>query len=234
MTKSVFLTAEWRNLINITYKTDVNVLKPFLPEGLEPDTKDKSAFISLVAFQFLETKVKGIRIPFHVNFPEINLRFYVRNKNSRGVVFIKEFVPKFMVSLIANKLYNEPYSTADIEAKIYKNSSISAEYKLKLKNSEYFIRLTAENNPFTPGESSSEHFFKEHSSGFGIDHSGNTMAYEVEHPVWKIYPVTDHSHNFDFVKIYGKSFSFLNEEKPCNVLFAEGSGVKVFGAEKLK
>lgn len=234
MEKRVFLTAEWRNLINITYKTDISVLKPYLPKGLVLDTIDKSAFISLVAFQFLETRVKGILIPFHINFPEINLRFYVKNNNSRGVVFIREFVPKFMVSLIANKIYNEPYSTSDIEEKINKGSMISAEYKLKLKNSEYFIRLNAENNPFTPGESSTEHFFKEHTSGFGTDHSGNTLVYEVEHPVWKIYPVTDYSHNFDFGKIYSAAFSFLNEEKPCNVLFAEGSGVKVFGAEKLK
>lgn len=234
MKKSIFLTAEWRNLINITYKTDVNVLKPYLPKGLELDKIDNSAFISLVAFQFLETRVKGIRIPFHVNFPEINLRFYVKNKNSRGVVFIREFVPRFMVSLIANKIYNEPYSTADIEAKINKGESISAEYKLRLNNSEYFIRLKAENNPYTPEESSSEHFFKEHSCGFGTDHSGNTLVYEVEHPVWKIYPVTECCQNFDFGKIYGKLFSFLNEDKPYKVIFAEGSEIKVFGAEKLK
>lgn len=234
MKKRIFLTAEWRNLINITYKTDVSVLKPYLPKGLVLDTIDNSAFISLVAFQFLETKVKGIRIPFHVNFPEINLRFYVKNKNSRGVVFIREFVTKYMVALIANKIYNEQYSTADIEAKIIRGKLITAGYKLSLNNSEYFIRLNAESNPNTPEESSSEHFFKEHSSGFGTDHSGNTIVYEVEHPVWKIYPVTDYSHNFDFRKIYGESFSFLNEEKPYNVLFAEGSQVKVFGAEKLK
>lgn len=234
MKKSIFLTAVWRNLVNITYKTDVNVLKTFLPEGLELDTIDNSAFVSLVAFQFLGTKIKGIRIPFHANFSEINLRFYVKNKNFRGVVFIKEFVPKFMVSFIANKIYNEPYSTADIESKINNGNSISAEYKLKLNHSEYFIRVNAENNTYKPDESSTEHFFKEHSYGFGTNHSGNTLVYEVEHPVWNIYPVTDYKHNFDFGKIYGKSFSFLNEEKPYNVLFAEGSKVKVFAAEKLK
>lgn len=234
MKKSTFLTAVWRNLINITYKADENVLKPYLPEGLELDTIDNSAFVSLVAFQFLETKIKGIRIPFHANFPEINLRFYVKNKNSRGVVFIREFVPKFMVSFIANKIYNEPYSTADIESKINNGNTISAEYKLKLNNSEYFIRVNAEDIKYKPEESSSEHFFKEHSYGFGTDHSGDTLVYEVEHPIWNIYPVTDYEHNFDFGKIYGKSFSFLNEEKPYNVLFAEGSKVKVFAAEKLK
>ncbi|MEO8666728.1 MAG: DUF2071 domain-containing protein [Ignavibacteria bacterium] len=227
----VFLTAKWLNLINITYKVDPSILKKYLPKGLELDTIDGSAFISLVAFDFKDTKVKGVKILFHVDFPEINLRFYVKHNAERGVVFIKEFVPKFMISFIANAVYNEPYKTAVMKSEFIANGKILVSYKLKTGGEEYFIKLSADNRLTTPSSDSIEHFFKEHSYGYGTSHSGKTLVYRVDHPVWRTYNVNDYSHNFDFGKIYGSRFSFLNNQKPFNVLLAEGSDVKVYSAQ---
>jgi len=51
-----------------------------------------------MAKPFLEARVKGFRIPWHVNFPEINLRFYLKRRingeDRRGVAFIAEIVPR--------------------------------------------------------------------------------------------------------------------------------------------
>lgn len=91
---NIFLKARWHDLLLITYDIDPELLNEHLPPGLEPDTREGRAFISLVAFDFLNTRVKGLKFPFHVNFPEINLRIYVKNNDRRGVVFIKEFVPR--------------------------------------------------------------------------------------------------------------------------------------------
>jgi len=234
MSEKIFLTAKWLHLINITYKIDQNILKPHLPKRLELDTIDGNAFISLVAFDFVDTKVKGMKIPFHVNFPEINLRFYVKNKAQRGVVFIKEFVPKLMISFIANTIYNEPYKTAEMKSEVIIKDNIGVKHILKINNKEYFIKLSAKNEPSTPRITSHEHFFKEHSFGYGTSNSGKTLLYRVGHPVWRVFPVIEYSHNFDFCKIYGSEFSFLNNEKPFNVLLAEGSEVKVYSAEVLK
>src|SRR5438552_16138448 len=99
-TEKVFLTARWENLIITTFKIEPALLIPHIPSGLEPDTIDGSAFVSLVAFDFADTKVIGMKVPFNVNFPEINLRFYVKDKNKRGVVFIREFVPKIFIPVI--------------------------------------------------------------------------------------------------------------------------------------
>src|SRR4030095_306783 len=107
MDKKVFLSARWENLIIISYKIDPSLLEPYMPPDLEVDTIDGNAFISLVAFDFLDTKVKGMKVPFHVNFPEINLRFYVKNKEKRGVVFIREFVPRTVIAFFANAFFNE-------------------------------------------------------------------------------------------------------------------------------
>jgi len=234
MRENIFLTAKWLHLINITYKVDPVILKSHLAKGLELDTIDGNAFISLVAFDFKDTKVKGMKIPFHVNFPEINLRFYVKHKEQRGVVFIKEFVPKFIISVVANTIYNEPYKTAGMKSEVTINDTIEVRHSLKTGGEEYFIKLSARNHLLTPPATSYEHFFKEHSFGYGTSHSGKTLVYRVDHPLWSVYPVIEYSHNFDFGKIYGSEYLFLNNEKPFNVLFAEGSEVTVYGAEDLK
>jgi len=117
-----FLTAEWKNLILLTYAVEPSILEAYLPKGLELDILKGKAYVSFVAFEFLNTRVKGIPIPFHINFPEVNLRFYVKEKGGeqrRGVVFIKEIVPKTMIALVANKVYNEPYVAAALKGKSY-------------------------------------------------------------------------------------------------------------------
>lgn len=230
----VFLTARWHDLIIITYDIDPEVLLPYLPDGLEPETKNGRAFLSLVAFDFLETKVKGIKFPFHVNFPEINLRFYVKNEKRRGVVFIREFVPKTFIPIIANTLYNENYKAITMSSEVLKNGNVTLHHKIK-KTGKYFeIRAEAENAPFTPAPDSEEHFFKEHEWGFGRTKEGETLIYRVEHPVWKVYPLKNYEHNFDFSFIYGKDWDFINDRKPYNVTFARGSSVKVFEGMLMK
>jgi uncharacterized protein len=91
-TTKPFLSAEWRNLIMINYEVNEEILLPYLPAKTELDSFNNKFYVSLVAFHFLDTKVKGISLPFHRNFEEINLRFYVKykegNEYKRGVVSI--------------------------------------------------------------------------------------------------------------------------------------------------
>lgn len=106
-----FLTAEWRKLAIINYEVNPEILEKYLPNGVELDFWDGKCLTSLVGFMFLNTQLLGISVPFHRNFEEVNLRFYVKkweNKQwKRGVVFIKEIVPKKALSIIANTFYKE-------------------------------------------------------------------------------------------------------------------------------
>ena len=92
-----FLTAEWRSLAMLNYEIDPAALAPFVPAGTELDQWQGKTYVSMVGFMFLNTRVMGISIPFHANFEEVNLRFYVRRQapdgTRRGVVFIKETRP---------------------------------------------------------------------------------------------------------------------------------------------
>src|SRR5882724_9738269 len=110
---SIFLTAEWRKLIMANYPVAPSVLREFQPARTELDSWEGKTYVSLVGFQFREVRVRGLRIPMHVHFPEVNLRFYVRYKEGnewkRGVVFISEIVPKPAITWVANTLFREHY-----------------------------------------------------------------------------------------------------------------------------
>jgi hypothetical protein len=230
MSNTPFLTAEWRNLLNITYPVAPHLLLPYLPLGVELDLQNGNAFVSLVAFDFLNTRVKGLPIPFHINFPEINLRFYVKyNNGQRAVCFIREFVPKMAIAWVANWLYNEPYKAINMHSHTaYNSQSITITHTFKVANKWQHINVCAHNESYVPDSNSTAHYFKEHDLGFGIDGKGNTLSYEVKHPVWAIYPIKNYDLSLDFGLVYGKQWAVLNNTTPLSAILAVGSAIEVY------
>jgi uncharacterized protein YqjF (DUF2071 family) len=108
-----FLSARWHHLVMLNYQVPEQVLLPHVPRGTELDTHQGRCFASMVGFQFLDTRVRGLAVPWHRHFDEVNLRFYVRREADgelrRGVVFLKEIVPRRAIAWLANALYNEKY-----------------------------------------------------------------------------------------------------------------------------
>jgi uncharacterized protein len=229
-----FLTARWSNLAILTYEVPPALVAPHLPVGLELDGREGSAFASLVAFDFQDTRVWGVGWPGFRRFPEINLRFYVRRGNRRGVVFIREFVPLSLVSWLARAIYNEPYLVAPIESGVTGEApEIVTVRRLRWRGRSHVIEVTGRKPPVKPRDDSEEHFFAEHQWGFGRDRRGRTLVYEVRHPPWDIYPVRSWSLDFDWAKVYGPAWGFLSAEKPASIVLAAGSPVSVYPRGRL-
>jgi uncharacterized protein YqjF (DUF2071 family) len=223
-----FLTARWQNLFLLTYPVPPASLQKRLPPGCVLDTRHGDAFVSLVAFEFLDTRVFGIGWPWHRDFAELNLRFYVRRNGERGVVFIREFVPRRLIAWSAWLLYNEPYLAAPITAvRRETDISLTMEYRLTFGGRENVIRVTGKKPAFRPGPDSDEHFLKEHKWGFGVTRGGAALRYEVNHPEWDVYPVAGYELGFDFAAVYGPEWGFLNTATPCSAVLAAGSAVSV-------
>ncbi len=224
-----FLTATWSNLFLATYAVPPALLQPRLPPGLTLDLRDGSAFVSLVAFEFLDTRVRGIAWPGYRDFAELNLRFYVRAGADRGVVFVREIVPQRLVAWLARALYNEPYRAAPlVAARDDAPGRHAMTYTLDWAERRHRIAVSAEATPFRPADDSLEHFFKEHRWGFGIARDGRALRYEVEHPTWDAYPVRSYSIDLDWAAVYGAEWGWLADAEPCSIALAAGSAVSVW------
>jgi len=213
------------------YTIDPQILIPYLPSKTELDLFEGKCFVSLIGFMFLDTKLKGIPIPFHQKFEEVNLRFYVRHKSGnewkRGTVFIKEIVPKFLVSLVANTLYGEHYETRQM-AHLWKmgKDKIEVEYAWKTANWHRIkIESEAELKEITQG--SEMEFITEHYWGYTKLSETKTSEYGVEHPRWQVYKTINYEIDCNFDQNYGQSFSFLNYQKPSSVFLVKGSEILV-------
>ena len=230
---STFLTAEWRKLIMVQYEVAPATLAPYLPSGLELDLFAGRCYVSLVAFLFDRVRVRGLAIPLHTRFEEINLRFYVVRREvdgsvKRGVVFVREFVPRRAIALIANSLYDEPYETLPTGHRIEAApTQLSVAYSWTLGNRSHSVHVQAEPTPMDIAPGSEEEFITEHYWGYTRRRKGSTSAYQVAHPRWQTYPVRQHAVAADFSLLYGSAFAALNQQQPASVLLAEGSAVSV-------
>ncbi|HVD98671.1 MAG TPA: DUF2071 domain-containing protein [Cytophagaceae bacterium] len=236
--KGKFLTAEWRKLIIANYPIDPEILMPFVPKGTELDFFEDVCYVSLVGFMFLNTKLLGIRIPFHQNFEEFNLRFYVKRKMPdgwrRGVVFIKEIVPKPAIASIANWVYHEPYVSMPMKNEIiYSEGNLNVGYYFQYKNFWNKFTVKAKDTPISFHSGLVEDFITEHYWGYNKYSEHITMEYEVEHPSWKVYPVLDFNIHMRFKELYGEPFASVLQSRPLSILMAEGSEILVRSGSKL-
>ncbi|MVN89828.1 YqjF family protein [Mucilaginibacter aquatilis] len=240
MAKIKFLEAEWRNLLMLNYEVDPKILKPYLPAYTQLDLWDGKALVSMVGFMFMNTRVLGVKWPGHVNFEEVNLRFYVRyfdgKEWKRGAVFISEIVPKRIIPLVANNLYNEHYKAMPMRHSAIPSADGRTEYVYEWKLNGRWNKLGAMvDNSFLPIEhGSAEEFIFEHYWGYNLINQQTTLEYAVEHIPWEVAPVSNAVFDADVAALYGKQFEpFLNKE-PQSSFFAKGSDVAVRVAQRIK
>ena len=223
-----FLTARWCNLILANYPVSEELLRPLLPPGCELDRRDGACWASLVGFQFLETRVFGIGWPGFRNFPEWNLRFYVKYEGQRGVAFVREFVPSRLVATAARLIYNEPYRAARMTMEVKDEPTVlAAAYTVKWGGRVHSLSAIGAKPARRPSADSREHWFKEHSWGFGASRRGKLICYEVNHPAWDVYDMRDFAADLDWAALYGPEWGEMQGQSPASVVFAVGSEVTV-------
>ncbi len=229
-----FLTAKWRHLAMLNYEIDPKVLQPLVPAGTELDDWHGRTFVSVVGFLFLDTRVWGTTIPYHRNFEEVNLRFYVRRKASEGwrraVVFVKELVPRMAIAWVARVLYGENYIALPMRHSIGGSDSSgvrTVSYSWWFRGAENRMEVTVCDNGEDVAEGSAGEFITEHYWGYARRRGGRTTEYCVEHPRWRVFEARAARLDCDVAGLYGDQFvEFLRT--PASAFLADGSEVTVF------
>ncbi len=229
-----FLTAKWHDLIMANYEVAPEILQNRLPKSVSLDFHEGKCFVSLVAFMFLDTRVLKIPVPFHINFEEVNLRFYVKreaeNETKRGVVFVKEIVPRLAIATVARVFYGEPYEAWRMN---HEKNGKSLSYGWWKGDTRHNIKVEIGANMGVPTANSHGEFIIEHYWGYTSRGAQRTDEYKVEHPKWELFNIEKHEIKVDFGELYGAEFAFLNGTQPHSIFMAKGSDVAVYKGAKL-
>ena len=236
-----FLTARWESLLMVNYEVPREVLLPLVPAGVELDPPDGPVLASLVGFLFLDTRLKGWTVPFHRDFEEVNLRFYVRRPTPegwrRGVVFVKEIVPRWTLAAVARMAYGERYASHPMR---HRRDAESVEYAWRAGGRWHAMSARLEGPPEVPPEGSHERFVTDHlwgyvsprrrlrAGGAGGAGEGAAVEYEVRHPPWRVWRARDVRVDVDAAAVYGPAFGEALARRPVSAFVAEGSPVEVY------
>ena len=230
-----FLTAQWRRLVMANYRVDRLRIEPLVPQGVEIDDFHGETFVSVVGFLFVRTRVLGLAIPWHCHFEELNLRFYVRRQVAgelrRGVVFVKEIVPRRAIAWTARLAYNENYVALPMshEPPGWTVPSECGRVEYSWRVGDRWNRLSAEAHgpakPLQPG--SLEEFIAEHYWGYCRQRDGGTVEYRVEHPRWNVWSPVTAELDCAVGEFYGREFVDVLSGTPDSALIADGSAIAV-------
>ncbi len=236
--RSRFLTGQWRYLAMMNYAIDPEILQPLVPKGVELDSFQDVTYVSMVGFMFLDTRVLGVPMPFHRNFEEVNLRFYVRREVDgevrRGVVFVKEIVPRWAIACTARLTYNEQYISLPMRNTVTGFDTGTAgqqpaalfEWRMNKQWNEMRVETTGDPQPLVDG--SVEEFITEHYWGYCTQRDGGTIEYQVEHPRWNVWQCENANLNCDIPALYGEQFVETLEAAPVSSFLADGSEIAVY------
>lgn len=236
----VFLSAEWRDLVMLNYEVEPGLLSRYVPPGTSLDFFRGKTYVSLVGFRFCHTRLLGrFPIPFHTDFDEVNLRFYVRRKagseERRGVVFIAEVVPKRAIATTARVLYGENYVCLPMRHKIATNGSgNTVEYQWRVGGRWCRIFAQTGDLPKPAPEGSLEQFITDHYWGYSIQRSGAAFEYRVSHDPWNVWATASAGFEGEAGALYGKDLGAVLQRRPASAFVADGSPVIVFKGSRLQ
>jgi uncharacterized protein YqjF (DUF2071 family) len=224
-----FLTAHWRELMMINWQVAPERVATWVPQGCEVDCFEGRTFASLVAFQFLHTRVLGIPVPRHINFEEVNLRLYVKRTTSdgevrRGVVFVREIVPRRLIAWVARTVYGEPYVYMPMSHT--RRELAGGRLQLRYDWGDHHLDgvASATLQDLVPG--SEPYFIAEHYWGYTA-RDGGTSEYRVDHPPWRWREIEALESEVDMGALYGEAWADLTETTPSSRFLAEGSAISV-------
>jgi hypothetical protein len=249
MLQRPFLTARWTDLLLLNFEVSADLIASVAPPGTEPDLHEGKAYISIVGFRFQSVRLKGLPIPGHTRFDEINLRYYVTYTTGgevrRGVVFVREIVPRRAVALVANRLYNENYVARPMRSAVTMKgpalgSGDRVEYcwsngKQRVGAKSKWNRLGGRitDSLQTPARGSLEEFIVEHYWGYVRGRDGSTHEYRVMHPPWRVAPADDVAWDCDLAATYGSPWAEYLAAPPANAVIADGSAIQVFRGRRI-
>jgi len=184
------IAQSWEELVFLHWCVDADALRPLVPDELELDQHDGSAWLGITPFLIAGFRLRGtLPVPVFSSFPELNVRTYVTAEDKAGIWFFSLDTPSQLAVHAARVAYRLPYfhASASLERK-----GERVEFTNARRNGERPFVFEAEYRPagdeaFEPRPGTLEHFLTERYCLYAHDEDGLHRA-DIHHPPWELRP----------------------------------------------
>lgn len=176
----------WNDLLFMHWPVHESVLRHLVPAGLEIDRFDGQAWIGVIPFYMSDVRPRGVPSVLASEFPELNVRTYVRFRDQAGVWFFSLDAASRLAVWGARRFFHLPYhyatmsTSSDREIVAYRSRRAGAPE----------VRLVCQYMPkgppvhFAPG--TLEFFLAERYCLFTEDPRGDLLRGDIRHEPWPL------------------------------------------------
>jgi uncharacterized protein YqjF (DUF2071 family) len=188
------MTQRWNDLLFVHWPVPAAQIAPLLPEGLEPDMFQGSAWLGVVPFWLDRIKVRGLpNLPGMRNFPDLNVRTYVRDEltGTQGMYFFSLDATNLLAVALAHTFFNLPYHWAEmhLDQRSEREFSFFSRRRLTSHPVIFKARYRGLGPTHKLAESRSgtlEHFLMERSCLFTRNRGGEPVKANLHHVPWPL------------------------------------------------
>jgi uncharacterized protein YqjF (DUF2071 family) len=174
----------WRNLLFLHWQASPASVRRYLPSGLEVDTRDGGAWISLVLFRL---KVRPTWLPFLPglsSLTEVNLRTYVTCRGRPGIYFLTLHADNRWAIRLARWLTPLRYRWACLSYKQVSGEFFFAGHVGASPSTEWSLAFRPAGDAWTPDNDSLDAWLLERYRAFVESREGDLLVGEVAHTPW--------------------------------------------------
>ena len=238
-----FISANWRNLIVLSWPIDDRIIRPQLPKALEIDRCNGQTYVSLVALTIQNLRLCGLPA-WPATFPQLNIRCYVRRPMPdgtcrRGVTFLKQLVPHRTTALAARLFYREPFAAIP---RLQTGHNTPGQPQPPANRISYGWQTAGQSGglwaesepPFAPAEPDSlADFLTARYWGYNSQDAGTVREYAVARAAWAVSPASNCGVDGNLTGLLGPELAAALTGHPATALIAAGGPVKISPPRRL-
>jgi uncharacterized protein YqjF (DUF2071 family) len=184
------MTQTWHDLLFAHWPMDPELLRSGIPGEFEIDLFDAKAWIGIVPFHMTNVAPRGVpALPWISEFPELNVRTYVRVADRPGIYFFSLDAGSMLAVQAARTLLNLPYYSASM-AVGERAGAINYESRRDSEDEPAYFnaRYGPTGSRFLAAEGSVEYFLTERYCLYNLDQRGRPYRLDIHHPPWPLQP----------------------------------------------
>jgi uncharacterized protein YqjF (DUF2071 family) len=175
----------WQHVLFAHWPVSLDQLRHLVPPPLEIDTFANQAWLGIVAFQISRIHLHGLpSAPGLAQFPEVNLRTYVRYRGRPGVLFLSLHCPNRLAMALARPWFRLPYKYAAVHLTPSANAVDFA--SRSPAGASFVARYGQASDPFTAAPDSRDAWLTERYCYFTVAADGRLFRCDIQHAPWSL------------------------------------------------